>query len=351
MVKKTICFGIAGCGMISKFHAEALKQLSDAVIGAFCSRRIESAEKRAGEYGGKVYASIEDMAADPEIDVISICTPSGTHMETAVAAANAGKHLIIEKPIEITTERTDIIIDTCKANNVKLGAIFPRRFMETSQILKDAVLCKRFGKVVLADVYIKWYRSPEYYSNGGWKGTKNLDGGGALMNQGIHGIDLLQWVMGGIKKVSAFTGTLAHTDIEVEDTAVVSVEFNNGALGVIEGTTASWPGESMRIEISGTDGIVIMEDEIFTKWQFKNETDADKLVREKYGKKLSADSGGATDPGSINVEWHKRQFADFISAIKNNQSPAIDGAEARKAVAVITSIYKSAREQIPVIIR
>src|SRR5262249_54004948 len=160
--------------------------------------------------------------------------------------------------------------------------IFPRRFLESSQMLKNAVASGRFGTIVLADVYIKWFRTDEYYAKGGWRGTYKYDGGGALMNQGIHGIDLLQWLMGGVEKVTAFAATRAHKAIEVEDVAVASLRFTSGALGVIEGTTGAYPGEKIRIEISGSRGSVVMEDETIKSWQFQDETAEDEAIRKRF---------------------------------------------------------------------
>jgi UDP-N-acetyl-2-amino-2-deoxyglucuronate dehydrogenase len=335
--------GIIGCGMISEFQAEAIAQVQGARVAAFCDKIPAAAEARALRFGGDVYSSVEELVKNPDIDAISICTPSGMHMEDAIAAANAKKHVMVEKPMEVTLERVDRIITACRENGVTLGAIFPRRFMDSSRALQNAVASGRFGTIVLADVYIKWYRSQEYYANGGWRGTYKYDGGGALMNQGIHGIDLLQWIMGGVRDVSAFAATRAHTGIEVEDTAVASVRFKCGALGVIEGTTGAWPGTKIRIEISGSDGSAVMEDESFVRWQFKSETPEDDVIRRRFGDGGQM-SGGASDPRAINSEGHRRQFQDFVDAIRGNRSPIIDGAEARAAVAVITGIYQSARE-------
>ncbi|MEM3373458.1 MAG: Gfo/Idh/MocA family oxidoreductase [Candidatus Anstonellales archaeon] len=346
--QKEINVAIVGCGMISEFHAEAIKKISGARVVAFCDNSKTAVESRAAQFGGDVYTSVDELVKNPNIDIISICTPSGSHLEIALAAANAKKHVIVEKPLEITPERVDMIIDACKRNNVKLGTIFQRRFMDTSLILKNAIDSGRFGKIVLADVYIKWYRTQEYYSSSNWRGTYKYDGGGALMNQGIHGIDLLQWLMGGIEKVTAFTDTLAHTGIEVEDVAVASVRFRSGALGVIEGTTGSWPGEKLRIEISGTEGTVIMEDEEFKVWKFKNETEEDEEIRKKYSSKEGSVSGGASDPRAINSEGHRKIYEDFINAIRENREPLINGFEGRDAVAIITAIYKSAKEQKPI---
>jgi UDP-N-acetyl-2-amino-2-deoxyglucuronate dehydrogenase len=339
-----IRFGIVGCGMISEFQADAIGKVSGAKVVAFCDNVKAAAEARAAQFGGVVYTSVEDLVRNPDIDAISICTPSGLHMEAAVAAAEAKKHVMVEKPIDVTLGRVEQIISACRRNGVKLGAIFPRRFLDSSRTLKKAVDSGRFGTIVLADVYIKWYRTQEYYASGTWRGTMRYDGGGALMNQGIHGVDLLQWLMGGVESVAAFAATRAHTGIEVEDVAVASLRFRCGALGVIEGSTGAWPGTKMRIEISGSDGSVVMEDETFSTWQFRHGTPEDEEIRRQFGPVESSLSGGASDPRAISSEGHRRQFEDFVAAIREDRSPRIDGSEARSAVAIITAIYRSARE-------
>src|SRR5262245_1325132 len=218
--------------MISEVQADAIRKVAGAEVRAFCDNVRAAAEARAAQFGGRVYVRVEDLAADPDVDAVSICTPSGMHMEAAIAAARAKKHVIVEKPIEVTLDRIDPIVVACRANGVKLGAIFPRRFMESSRLLRAAIQSGRFGTLVLGSVYIKWFRAQEYYVKGGWRGTYRFDGGGALMNQGIHGIDLLQWLMGGVSEVAAFASTRAHADIEVEDVAAASLSFRSGALGV-----------------------------------------------------------------------------------------------------------------------
>jgi predicted dehydrogenase len=344
-----IGIGIVGCGMISEFHAEAIRKIPGARVVAFCDSVRSAAERRAAQFGGAAFERVEDLVAAPGLDAIAICTPSGLHAEPAVLAANAKKHVMVEKPIEVTVERCDLIIDACRRNGVKLGAIFPRRFLESSQVVKNALTAGRFGTVVLADVTIKWFRSQEYYSSGGWRGTYRYDGGGALMNQGIHGIDLLQWLMGGVESVTAFAATRAHTGIEVEDVAVAALKFRSGALGVIEGTTGSWPGEKIRIEISGSHGSAILEDEAIRSWRFRptdpqHVNPEDLAILERFAPREGGMSGGATDPRAIDSEGHRRQYEDFLGAIREDRQPRIDGAEARHAVAVITSIYRSARE-------
>jgi UDP-N-acetyl-2-amino-2-deoxyglucuronate dehydrogenase len=341
--QRDIGIAIVGSGMISEIQGEAIGKIPGARVIGFCSRIRASAERRTAQFGGIACESVEELVAHPDVDVVSICTPSGSHMEPALVAASAKKHVIVEKPIEISVERTDAIIDACKRNGVTLAGIFPRRLLPSSQLLKTAIESGRFGTIALADAYIKWYRTQEYYEASAWRGTMQFDGGGALMNQGIHGVDLLQWLMGGVESVTAFVATRSHS-IEVEDVAVASLRFRSGALGVIEASTGSWPGERLRIEISGSDGAVVLEDETIRTWKFRSPAPEDESIRARFGHREGLSSGGATDPRAIDSEGHRRQFEDLVSAIRENRAPVIDGAEARCAVAVVTSIYLSARE-------
>ena len=335
---------IVGAGMISEFQSKAIGDVPELQVVGYVDRVPELAEARAEQFGATAFDDLDAALADPRVDIVSICTPSGAHLEPALAAAQAGKHVMVEKPVEVTTERIDQIIAACQKSGVTLGAIFPRRFYATSRLLKSTIESGRFGVLSLADVTIKWYRSQEYYDKGGWRGTWKLDGGGALMNQGIHGIDLVQWLMGGIESVTAVTATLAHERIEVEDTAVAAVRYKNGALGVIEGTTAAWPGSKIRIEICGSQGNVIMEDETILSWTFEDEIADDARIREEFGPREGLSGGGAADPKAISSEDHRRQFEDFAKALIAGTQPFCNGQEGRAPVAVITSIYRSAKE-------
>lgn len=339
---------IVGCGMISEFQGKAISALPDARVAGFYDTVPAMAQKRAAEFSAKAYATLEEMFADKDVAAVSICTPSGLHLEPAVQAAKAGKHVMVEKPMEVTADRADQIIAACRQAGVVLGAIFPRRFQESSRLIKATIERGRFGRILLADVAIKWYRSQEYYDQGGWRGTWKLDGGGALMNQGIHGIDLLQWLMGGVVEVSAMTATLGHERIEVEDVAVASVKFANGALGAVEGTTGSWPGAKIKIEIGGMNGSVTLEDDVITSWRFQDEGPADEEIRKTFGPRETLLGGGAGDPRAISFEGHRLQFEDFVRAIRTGGKPFCGGEDARAAVAIITGIYQSARERKPV---
>jgi UDP-N-acetyl-2-amino-2-deoxyglucuronate dehydrogenase len=337
----SVGIGIIGTGMISKFHARAIGDTRGAKLVACYNRTPTKAEKFAEEFGCQAYGSLDEMLADPKVHAVTITTASGAHMEPAVAAARAGKHVIIEKPLEITLKRCDTIINECEKNGVKLSTVFQSRFHDSSLKLKQAVDAGRFGRMTLGDAYVKWWRSQEYYDSGAWRGTWKLDGGGALMNQAIHTVDLLMWLMGPVEKVQAFTATLAHDRIEVEDVAAATLTFANGALGVIEASTGVFPGFLKRIELHGTQGSAVLEEEDIKSWQFAKKARGDEQIIAAMSKKKST-GGGAADPAAIGHHGHATQFADFVKSIKNDTTPAIDGPEARKSVEVILAIYKSA---------
>lgn len=334
-------FGIIGCGMIARFHARAVADLRGAKVTACYDNIPAAADKLAEELGCKAYHNLDDMLADPNVDVVTIGTPSGAHMEPAVAAARAGKHIIVEKPLEITLKRCDAIIAACEKAGVVCSTIFPSRFHESSIEMKRAVEGGRFGRLTLGDAIVKWYRTQQYYDSGAWRGTWELDGGGALMNQAIHSVDLLTWLMGPVVEVRARTGLLAHQRIAVEDVALATVEFANGALGVIEATTAAYPGYLKRIEIHGDQGSAVMEEEDIKVWDFAKPNKRDELIRARMAEKKST-GGGAADPKAIGHHGHARQFDDVLKAIKRGAAPAIDGPEGRRSVEIILAIYKSA---------
>ncbi len=334
-------FGIIGCGMIAKFHARAIAEIRGAKLVGCFDTFTASADRLAAETGCRAYHRLEEMLADPSIDVVTIGTPSGAHMEPALAAAAAGKHVIVEKPLEITLSRCDQIIEACRKAKVKLSAIFPSRFHDSSQELKRAIDGGRFGRLTMGDSYVKWFRPQSYYDSGAWRGTWKLDGGGALMNQAIHSVDLLAWFMGPLAEIRAQTGLLAHERISVEDTAVATLRFANGALGVIEATTAAFPGYLKRIEIHGSAGSAAMEEEDIVRWDFAKKQRRDEAVLKQMTQRKSG-GGGASDPTAIGHHGHTRQFRDVLDAIAKDRAPAIDGAEGRRSVEIILAIYKAA---------
>ncbi len=338
-------FAIVGCGMIARFHARALQEVPNTRLAALVSRNPANAEQvlsTTNTPACPIYTELAPVLDRDDVQVVIVTTPSGAHLESAVAAAQAGKHVVVEKPLEITTQRCDQILDACTQAGVKLCTIFPSRFSDANQVLKAAVTAGRFGRLTLGETTCKWWRSQEYYDKGGWKGTKALDGGGALMNQAIHNVDLLQWLMGPVTHITGFTATLAHERIEVEDTAVACLRFANGALGVIQATTSIHPGLPKTIAIHGDHGTAVIEQEDILRWELTPESPEDQAIKERFDQKVGA-SGGASDPAAISHQGHARQLADFVHAIENNTDPLVDGAEGRKAVAIIEAIYASAQ--------
>ncbi|MBS0209343.1 MAG: Gfo/Idh/MocA family oxidoreductase [Planctomycetes bacterium] len=340
-------FGIIGCGMISRFHAKAIADVKGGKLVACFDAFPASADKLAAETGCKAYHDLDAMLKNPAVEIVTIGTPSGAHLDPAVAAARAGKHVIVEKPLEITLKRCDKIIAECEKAGVKLGAIFPSRFHDSSQQIRRAIDSGRFGKLAMGDAYVKWFRSQQYYDSGAWRGTWELDGGGALMNQAIHNVDLLAWFMGPVAEIRAQVATLAHERIAVEDTAVATLRFANGALGVIEASTAAYPGYLKRLELHGSTGSAMMEEEDLVKWDFAKPEKRDAaIIAGMNGRKSTG--GGAGDPSAIGHHGHAKQFQDMVDAIKKDRRPAVDGPEARRSVEIILGIYKAAETGKPV---
>ncbi len=336
-------FGIIGCGNIAPMHARSISELEHTRLVGVADGVLERARKTAAEFGCEAYGDFNELLARKDVDAVCICVPSGARCEIAEACAKAGKHVLSEKPLEVTTERVDRIIEACDAAKVKLGCVFQSRFSKSARHAREALDAGRFGKLVLGDAYIKWYRSQAYYDSGAWRGTWKLDGGGALMNQGIHQIDLLLWFMGAARRVFGRTATVAHSGLEVEDLATAMIEFENGAFGVIEGSTAVWHGHPARVEVHGTKGTAVIEDGQLKAWEFEDATEEDQRIREA----LSADAtlgSGAGDPlAALSHGGHKMQIDDFARAILEDRPPFIEGREGRRAVELIRAIYTSAR--------
>lgn len=343
MKDKKFGIGIVGCGMISYFHANAISDLEDArLVGVFSDRK-DAAEKFTAEFDAKIFDTYEDMLASPDIDIVSICTPSGLHSRFAVQAAEAGKHIIVEKPLAITREQLADIADACKKNSVKLAVISQHRFSPAIQFVKKAIDDGVFGKILIVDINMKYYRTPEYYRSSNWRGTRAMDGGGALMNQGIHGIDLVNYLAGPVTRVFGRVKTEVH-DIEVEDTAIAYVEYACGAMGTVHGTTSVTPGYPRVIDINGTLGsVTIIEDKI-KRWDVKGCTVPEELT-------YSSDKGvkgGFSAPDNISYKNHRRQIADMIRAIREDGEPSIGFEDGKRSVETILAIYESSESGKPV---
>jgi predicted dehydrogenase len=340
MKNKSFGFGIVGAGMISHFHAKAIQAIANARLIGIYSIHKNKSDGFAAQHNCTAFGSLDEMLQVPEIDIVCICTPSGIHLDPAIPCIEAGKHCLIEKPLEVTVERCNRIIEAAEKAGVKLGVIFPSRFYESSKQLKEAVDERRFCDLVMGDAYVKWSRSAEYYQSGKWRGTWKYDGGGALMNQGIHSVDLLQWYMGPVESVRAVAANIRHKNIEVEDTVVTTLKFANGALGTIECSTAVFPGTLKRIEIMGTEGTAILEESNLIKWEFTKEREGDKKIQLA---KVNTQHGGVSDPADINFVGHQKQIEDMLYAIETGNDPLVDGNEGRKSVEIVEAIYESAR--------
>jgi predicted dehydrogenase len=334
-------FGIIGVGLIADFHARAIKDIPGASVVAACARTADKVKAFAARHGCAAHTDYKELLARKDVDIVTVCTPSGAHMEPALEAAARGKHCIVEKPIEIDLARIDRMIDAHAKAGTRLAGIFPYRFGRTVRLLKDAVDKKKFGRLTFGGAFVPWWRTQEYYDKGGWKGTKALDGGGAFMNQSIHAIDTLQWLMGPVESVTGQTAMLAHKNVEVEDTAVATVKFRSGALGVIVGTTSIFPGFFRRIEICGDRGSAVVEEESLKFWQFADNTADDERIRKEFAAQTTA-GGGVADPANISYAGHKAQFEQFLAALDSGAPLEVDGQEARKAVELILAIYKAA---------
>ncbi|VBB07326.1 Hypothetical protein LUCI_2570 [Lucifera butyrica] len=326
-------FAIVGSGAIVPVHAQAILGVPEAALTAVWGRSAARVQETAGQYHCDGYTDYREMLKKADIDAVSICTPNGTHADLGIQAALAGKHVVIEKPIDIDLEKADALIKTCQAQGVTLSIIFQRRYSEGVMALKQLLDEKKLGKLLFGGCYIKLYRSQDYYDSAAWRGTWDLDGGGVLMNQGIHYIDMLQYLAGPVAEVSGYCGNLGHTGLKVEDTASASITFQSGALGVIEGTTCAYPGLVSRVDIYGTEGSAVIENDVLTFVELKSGY--------KYAAGSSTENAGVSNPG-IDFEYHRRQFQDIVTAIRTRTVPAVDGPKGRKALEIILAIYKSA---------
>ncbi len=339
MSLKPIRFAIVGTGAIAVNHATAILETEGAELLLVTNRSEKSGRDFAKQYECEFVGSLDDLLGRSDVDVVCVTTPSGAHAEVAIAAFEAGKHVLCEKPLEISVERVDQIIASARETDRILGAIFQSRFGTGAQKVKEAIDQGRLGRLTLCSAYVKWWRDSEYYAVGGWHGTKALDGGGALINQAIHGVDLLQWLVGIPVKVSAFSDALVHS-IEGEDTLVANLLFASGALGSIEAATSCKPGAAKRIEISGDKGTIILEDDRIITWKFDDEHPEDEAIRR--GEHSLALKSGFADPKAITSEGHRLQVSDLVAAIRGNRQPSVSGIEGRNAVQIVEAIYESA---------
>jgi predicted dehydrogenase len=338
-------FGIIGAGLVADCHAQAIRETAGARLVGVAGRKEDRVRRFAAKHDIGIWTTrIEDLLARPDVHVICITTPSGAHLEPGLAAVRAGKHLVVEKPLEVTLERVDALLTAAEAAGVQVAAIFQNRFGRGAQALKAALDQGRFGRLVLASAYVKWHRRPEYYRDH-WHGRRDLDGGGALMNQGIHAVDLLQWLVGMPVEVFGRTSRVVHTGIEVEDTAAAVLRFPGGALGVIEASTALFPGWSRRLEICGEHGSAALEDDQIIRWDFRAKEPGDEGATQV---EVAGRPGAGAATPQISHHGHLRQIQDLVAALRAGRAPAIDGRAGRNAVALVRAVYDSAASGRPV---
>lgn len=327
-----IRFGILGCGMVANIHVRAIKEIGSAELVAVCDADTERARAFAEKHGATPFSDYSEMLA--AVDAVSVCTPSSFHAENAIDALNAGRHVVLEKPMAFTAADADRVIEAGEKNGKKITVISQLRFSDDVLKIKKLIKDGAFGKITLCNLFMKYYRDREYYSGSPWKGKLAFDGGGALMNQGIHGVDLVLYIMGDIRSVSGKTGTLFH-NIETEDTAVATVEYECGALGVIEASTCAYPGFERRVEIHGDRGYVIMHENKIEKLMINGE---ETLVDNTP---ILSPSG---NPSDLSVSMHRMQIKNLIDAIGGKAELVVDAREGKRAVEVIEKIYLSARK-------
>lgn len=340
-MSKEIGFGIIGCGSVSRLHAKAISEIPGAKLVALCNRTREKAEKLAQEFQvDAIYTDYGELIDSEDLDVLNILTPSGTHGEIACYAAKKGKNVIVEKPMEIDLDRAKEMVDTFDKYNRKLSVIYQHRMDPDTIKLKKIIEEGRLGRIVLSDAHIKWYRTQSYYDSGKWRGTWALDGGGVLMNQGIHTIDLMIHIMGEVESVFAYCDTLGHKNVEVEDMATAVLRFKSGAYGTVVGSTCTYPGLPARLEIHGIKGSARLEGD---KLIYLNTSDETIELENDIIKNT-----GTSNPMAIDYMSHKVQIEDMVNSIKENKRPLIDGVEGLKALKLILAIYESAKKGVEV---
>jgi UDP-N-acetyl-2-amino-2-deoxyglucuronate dehydrogenase len=333
----TTHIGLIGSGNITQTHARAARAIPSVEISAIYGTNPQSVARLAAEHHAKPFTDFTAFLSHKPLDLVILGTPSGLHAEQGMAAAQHGLHVLTEKPMDITTQNADALIAAAETANVKLGVIFQDRLKPNIQRLKQWLDRSLLGKPLLVDVRVKWYRPPDYYSGSKWRGTFALDGGGALINQAIHTVDLMLWLLGDVVRAQARTATVLH-NIEAEDTAVATLEFASGAVGTLLATTAAYPGYPRRLEITGTAGTVILEHDRIVAADLHNPL-PDVAALTAGDSNQSASSAAVTD-----ISGHKAVFEDFLRAIANNTQPICSGREGRRSLALVESIYNSARK-------
>jgi len=333
--------GILGGGNISDTHARAVQQTEGAQVAAVFGQNHQKAARLSKLYGGRVYESLQSFLDHRPMDMVVIGSPSGLHAEQGIAAARHGLHVLVEKPLDINLDRADALIAECEQAGVKLGVFFQDRVAPGICKLKELIDAGRLGKLILVSARVKWYRPPEYYSGSRWRGTRALDGGGALINQGVHTLDLLLWLLGDVERVYAKAITALH-QIETEDTVVATLEFSRGVIGTLEAGTSIYPGYARRLELTGSEGTLVLEHDRIIAADLHRP-----LKEEALGAKEDTNPS-ATSPVVSDVRGHQRILEDFLLAIEKDGRPLCDGHEGRRSLELVQAIYQSSRTGLSV---
>ncbi len=344
MAKQWQC-AVIGTSVVGHTHVKVFSTLPNTTLAAVCDlnpERAAAALERHGISGVPIYKDQAEMHAKHALDCVSIATPSGVHMQSALLAFQNKVSVIVEKPLEIKLDRIDQMIQSAAQQGVRLAYISQNRWQEANRALKTAVEENRFGRIAYAACFTPWYRTDEYYAAGGWRGTWAIDGGGAIMNQSIHSIDLLQWMAGPIKRVSAYAASRIHSKIEVEDTLSASVKFASGAFGTIMGSTAMFPGSPARIEIGGENGTAVSEAGLKI-YKFRDERPADQELIDRANATAGTLVRGAAAATDIGIDLHLRNIESILAAWEAGRDAETSGGEGRKAVAIIQALYESAQ--------
>ncbi|MGA2581992.1 MAG: Gfo/Idh/MocA family oxidoreductase [Tepidisphaeraceae bacterium] len=336
---------VIGTGTVGEWHVRTIPRLANCQLVAVCDLEDMKGRKALdkNKLAAPVYTDISEMYRKEKIDAVHICTPSGDHRGPAIAAMEQGKYVVVEKPMEIQTDRIDEMTEAAKKYCVKLAGIFQNRWNEANRAIRDAVLKNRFGKIAWAGSFTPWYRPDKYYEEGGWRGTWKLDGGGAVMNQGVHQVDLIQWVVGPVKTVSAYSASRIHPKIEVEDTMTCALQFASGAFGTFVSTTAMFPGGPTRLEVGGEFGTAISENGL-KKFEFKQPLPEDQELLQRLDPSKSTNTGGGKSATDIGLDLHGKNMQAIYEAWSRDEEAETNGPEARKAVAIIQAMYESSRK-------
>ncbi len=333
MAMREIRFGVVGCGKISQRHMEIVQATDGLELSAVCDPTPGRVEEVGRQFDVKSrFTDYRDLLEARVCDAVILCTPSGLHGEMIEAAAGAGLHVLVEKPLEVTLAKVDSAIRACRKAGVRLGVVYQRRGLRLFRRLAEVVGGGGLGQLALADTEVKWFRPSHYYDPGSWHGSKEMEGGGALANQGVHGIDAVQWVAGGVESVMAYITTRAHP-VEVEDTAVVAVRYRNGAIGTIAAATSSYPGEPLTFRFHGPEGTLLIENERIRRWVERGDDRTETMQREHEGWPEYGDR----------YAGHRVLIRDLADAIREQRDPVVNGLVGRESVAILEAIYESAR--------